>query len=172
MSASKKELIPSSDYIIRTFTDVRFNNMERRSLLPAYPMHRLEERPSYLLLPNVHTIDRDFMEMLSYSGNDDDVGNHEYCPFTFTIDSKHEFIPSFIIDFYQKLFQQTSNRWKLPCSLIDYNLIQLEKYMNRHSKQTGEAALALLSELPMALEFYLQIDGTPTINRYIYIVLF
>ncbi|CAF1036348.1 unnamed protein product [Didymodactylos carnosus] len=133
-------------------------SQRRGSLLPAYPSHKFDTRSTLLLLANVNTIDCDLMEVLSYSG-DSNHGNLQYCPFTFNINSNHEFLPSYLLNFYQKVYLDTSHRWKIPLSLIDYNLIRLHKCMDRYNKQVGEAALAFINELPLSLEFYLQIDG-------------
>lgn len=152
-------LMSNDDYIIRTFTNAsRSDNIGRLALLPAYPAHRFEARSARLLLANVNTVDRDYMELLAYSG-DDNPGDLDFCPFQMIIDAKHEFLPSFMIDFYRKLYRDTKRRWKIPYSLIDYNLTRLQKCMDAHIKQSGEAALGFLHELPLALEFYLQIDG-------------
>ena len=130
----------------------------RRLFLPAYPFHKLDTRPPLLLLANVANIDRNLMSILSYNG-DNSSAQFPYCPFKFVFNLQHEFLPSFLIDFYQKLYLETSERWKISQFLIDYNLVRLQQCMERYSKQVGEAALASIDELPMALEFYLQIDG-------------
>ena len=151
-------LIHSSEYIIRTASTSRQLNLVRFRLLPAYPTHRMEERPPYLLLANVHTIDRELMELASYSG-DYAPGHFDFCPFTLKIDPKHEFLPSFMIDFYRQLFVKTSHRLNSPFPLIDYNLVRLHKYFDEYSAQFNEAPLISIDELSLAFEFYLQIDG-------------
>ena len=147
-----------NDYQPHTLESSGLNSGPRRSLLPVYPAHKFDTRPPLLLLANVSKIDRDLMNMLSYTGdvNEDDL---EFCPFKFECNQDHTFIQSFLIDFYQKLYVDTSQRWQISLSLIDYNLTRLRKCMDKYSIQVGEAAIASMDELPMALEFYLQIDG-------------
>lgn len=147
-----------NNYPPRTVNFSSRTSRRRRLLLPAYPFHKLDTRPPLLLLANVANIDRNLMSILSYNG-DNNSGQFPYCPFKFVFNLQHEFLPSFLIDFYQKLYLETSERWKISQFLIDYNLVRLQQCMERYSKQVGEAALASIDELPMALEFYLQIDG-------------
>jgi hypothetical protein len=148
------------DYQPRTLKPSDLTSRRRRALLPAYPTHKYDVRPALLLFANVPNIDRDLMASLSYSGDHITMDkNLEYCPFTLQLNKQHEFIHSYLIDFYRKLYMETSQRWKIDLSLIDYNLTRLHKAMDKYSKQVGEAAIASIDELPWALEFYLQIDG-------------
>ena len=167
-SVVSKEQVTIHEYPTRTLKSSSVTSQRRRSLLPAYPRHKHDSRPALLLLANVNTIDRDFMEVLSYSG-DNDHGNLEHCPFKMEIQSNYEFLPSFLIDFYQKLYLDANRRWKLKLSLIDYNLTRLHKCMDKYSKQVGEAATASIDELPLALEFYLQIDGNNDCSMKLYL---
>jgi hypothetical protein len=146
------------DYQPRTFKLLSHTSRRRRSLLPAYPFHKYDTRPCLLLLANVANIDRNLMYVLSYTG-ENSIGTFQYCPFKLIFNDNHEFIQSFLVDFYQKLYLDTSQKWKISSSLIDYNLVRLQNCMDIYSKQVGEAAIASINELPIALEFYLQIDG-------------
>ena len=154
-----------NDYQPRTLRLSSRTSQRRRSFLPAYPTHKYDSRPPMLLLANVPNIDRNLMELLSYTG-DGEEANLTIAPFKFTLNQHHEFIDSFLNDIYQKLYLHTSQHWKLSPTLIDYNLACLFKCMNKYSKQVGEAAFALLDELPIALEFYLQIDGKFSHNNF------
>lgn len=167
------------NYQCTTLQSNSLTGRRRCALLPAYPTHKYDTRPPLLLLANVPNIDRDLLKKLSFPDNDDNGGgedddsndveniyksdrhkqNAEYCPFNFQLNLQHEFLDSFLIDFYQKLYVDTSQRWQISVALLDYNLSRLQKCMNKYSRQVGDAPFTLIDELPMALEFYLQIDG-------------
>lgn len=164
-----KPSINSNEYEPRTLPPSALISRGRRYLLPAYPAHKFDTRPPLLLLANVHTVDRNLMEVLSYSGENSD-GNLQYYPFQFSIGSDHEFLSSFMINFYRKLFLDTSRRWKIPLSMIDYNLTRLHNCMDKYGRQTDEAAIGFIDELPLALEFYLQIDGNFCIDELLVVI--
>lgn len=136
----------------------------RRRLLPAYPTYRKDERPSLLLLANVHTIDRDIMEIYSYTCSHD-TADLKHAPFKMILDPDHEHIDSFIIGIYQQWYKKLSDLWLIEPSIIDYNFVRLQRCMNLHMKQYGESAVCTIDEYPLALEFYLQIDGQSLVSH-------
>ena len=165
-----------SNYQPRTLKPNCLTSRRRCALLPAYPTYKHDTRPPFLLLANVANIDRDVLKEFSFPGIGAAAlhGNEEYCPFKLQVNLQHEYLDSFLIDFHQKLYIETSKRWKINLALLDYNLTRLQQCMTKYSVQTGEAAVAFSEELPTALEFYLQIDGKYVIGREntLYIVIF
>jgi hypothetical protein len=126
------------------------NSLRRLEILPAYPLAKNDKtRRVLLLLSNVLNVNRNQFESES----------HGFCPFEFKEHRYVEAVDSFMIDLYRDLFIEPSQQWKIPYSLIDYNLTRLRKCMQMYTKQTNEPALLSLNELPIALEFFLQIDG-------------
>jgi len=150
-----QELLPEDlpEYQPRTFRLSSVTSERRRALLPAYPLGKFDTRPTVLLLANVHNVDREQLEMQSYSGG---MG---FCPFELQAQRVLDPIDSFMMDFYQNLYILPSQRWNINLGLIDYNLLRMRKCMEKYTQQTGVPALLSLDELPMALEFYLQMDG-------------
>jgi hypothetical protein len=109
-------------------------------------------RSVLLLLPNVVLTNRDHLESNSFCG-DRGIYSFEFV--------QHRYVDTidwFMIGLYRDLFIETIPQWKIPYSLIDYNLSRLRKYMHLYTQQTNELALSSLNEWPVSLEFFLQID--------------
>ena len=67
---------------------------------------------------------------------------------------------SFLWNLYQTLYVKTKHRLKVDIPIIDFNLTRLRNCINKVVIQRGLSQKMLnLDELPLALEFYLQIDG-------------
>jgi hypothetical protein len=78
---------------------------------------------------------------------------------------------SFISSIYHQLLLDLSFRWNMNIFLLDYNLArlrkcadkclqQLHRAQEKHGKMnTCRATPFSIEELPLALEFYLQMDG-------------
>ena len=148
----------SSVYEPCTFRPNSINSERRRRILPAYPLARDNSTDrTLLLLCNVPHVNREMFENKSF------CGGHGFCPFNFVQHRYVEAIDSFMIDLYRDLFERTSRQWKIPCSIIDYNLSRLRTCMQMYTQQTNEPAVASLSEWPLALEYFLQIDGKNSI---------
>lgn len=130
------------------------SSRRRIGLLPSYPLGRsAADHRALFLLANVAGVDREQCEKDSF------CGGHGICAFELRGNRFMEPIDSFMIDLYRDLFLEPSRQWKLDHSLIDYNLCRLRKCMQLYTQQTNDAALLSLKEMPMALEFFLQIDG-------------
>jgi hypothetical protein len=141
-------------YQPHTFRPGSVNCQRRSKLLPAYPSVKNDTtHRELLLLPNVANINRDKFEQNSF------CGGYGVCPFEFIQHRYVESVDSFMIDLYRDLFIEPSQQWKIHYSLIDYNLSRLRKCMQLYTEQTKEPALLSLNEWPIALEFFLQIDG-------------
>ena len=126
--------------------------------MPAYPLGQADRNHVLLLLPNVlQHVHRERRE------NELFCSGHGICPFELQQPRFMEAIDSFMVDLYQKLFVGPSQLWKINISLIDYNLTRLRRCMDLYTKQTNKPALASMDELPLALEFFLQIDGERTL---------
>ena len=137
-----------------TFRSGSINSQQRAAILLAYPLARNATRHRVLLLlSNEATVDRDQSE------NEFFCGGNGFCPFEFKQHRYVELIDSFMLDLYRELFIESSQQWKIHYSLIDYNLSRLRKCMQLYTKQTNDPAVSSFNELPMALEFFLQIDG-------------
>jgi hypothetical protein len=142
------------DYQPRTFRPGSINSQRRVGLLPAYPSARdRADKHAILLLSNVAQLDRERREKESF------CGGHGIGTFELKQNRFMDPIDSFMIDLYRDLFVEPSQRWKIECSIIDYNLCRLRKCMTLYTAQTNEPALLSFDEWPIALEFYLQIDG-------------
>ena len=143
-----------NEYQPRTFRPNSINSQRRLGLLPAYPSARTQaEKDAILLLSNVAQVDREKREKESF------CGGHGIAAFELKQNRFMDPIDSFIVDLYRDLFVEPSRRWKIEGSIIDYNLCRLRRCMALYTAQTNEAALLSFDEWPMALEFYLQIDG-------------
>ncbi|CAF1447688.1 unnamed protein product [Adineta steineri] len=143
----------SGIYQPRTFRAHNINSERRWKVLPAYPQaknHPIDQ--TLLLLCNVPHINRDQLEEKSF------CGGHGISPFNFVQHRYMQTIDSFMIDFYRDLFEEPSQRWKIPYSLIDYNLSRLRTCMHLYTQQTNQPAILSLNEWSLALEFFLQID--------------
>jgi hypothetical protein len=152
--SSCSSLSTAAPYQIRTFRPSSLTSQRRADLLPAYPLARdTNNKHTLLLLPNVTNVDRAKCEMESFCGGEG------ICPFEFTKHRYMESIDSFMNDLFQDLFIEPSRQWKIPYSIIDFNLSRLRRCMDIYKKQTQDAAIASFQELPLALEFFLQIDG-------------
>ena len=138
-------------YQPRTFRASSVNSQRRRAILPAYALAKNDSRPALLLLTNVHDVDRQEMERQSYYGG--------LCPFEFKQHGHVEPVHSFMVGFFEDTFVEPARRWNIDYSIIDYNSSRLRKCMEQYTRQTGQPALLLFDEFPMALEFFLQIDG-------------
>lgn len=144
----------SATYRSRTMRPNSINSQRRAELLPAYPLDRDSSRDkTLLLLSNVLNVDRDECEKESF------CGGNGICPFEFKQYRYVASIDSFMMDLFQELFVETSQRWKINYALIDYNMTRLRTCMDIYRKQTGEPAIICFQELSIALEFYMQIDG-------------
>ena len=142
------------EYQPRTFRSGSINSQRRATILPAYPLARNNTHHRVLLLlSNVATLYREQSEKQSF------CGGNGFCPFEFKQHRYVEPIDSFMLDLYRELFIEPSRQWKIHYSLIDYNLSRLRKCMQLYTNQTKDPAVASFNELPMALEFFLQIDG-------------
>ena len=139
-------------YVSRTIRLDSVTSRRRYELLPGYPLARINLR-TLPLLANVATVDRDACENESF------LGGHGICPYEFKRYRYIDPIDSFLLDLYQDLFVGPSRRWRIDRFLIDFNLSRLRKCMNLYTEQTRQPALSSLNDLPLALEFYLQIDG-------------
>ena len=139
-------------YVSHTIRVESVNSRRRSELLPGYPLAKGDMRMLPLLC-NVANLDRNAYEKQSF------CGGNGVCPFEFRQYRYVDPIDSFMLEFYRDLFHVPSRRWRIDRSLIDYNLHRLRKCMNLYVEQTKEPAIASLNELPLALEFYLQIDG-------------
>ena len=83
---------------------------------------------------------------------------------------------SFILSTYQQLLLDLSARWHINVSVLDFNLARLRRCATQWREQlqrltdraanvdnrTGPLTTFTLEELPLAIEFYLQMDGTST----------
>ena len=148
----------SAVYEPHTFRPGSINSQRRLKLLPAYPLANNDpDRSVLLLLPNVALPNRDQLESKSF------CGGHGISPFEFVQHRYVDSIDSFMIDLYRDLFIDTGRQWKIPHSLIDYNLSRLRACMHLYTQQTNAPALSSFNEWPMALEFFLQIDGRQTL---------
>ena len=73
---------------------------------------------------------------------------------------------SFLISIYRQCLSDLSQKWKISIPLLDYNLARLHQCA-RQCLALGQqlnappplTATFSIEELPLALEFYLQIDG-------------
>jgi hypothetical protein len=73
---------------------------------------------------------------------------------------------SFLLDVYDRLYVKMKKRLKINIPTIDFNLIRLRRCINKVAVQRGHLQTMLtIDELPLALEFYLQIDGLLISNR-------
>jgi hypothetical protein len=156
----KKEETKQSDdcatrtYQARTFRPGSNSGQRRSGILPAYPLAKNDSHHRIiLLLSNVADVNRDKCEQESY------CGGYGVCPFEFKQHRFVEPIDSFMMDLYRDLFIEPSQQWKIHYSIIDYNLSRLQQCMQLYTKQTNQPALLSFKELPIALEFFLQIDG-------------
>jgi hypothetical protein len=141
-------------YQSRTIRPGTINSERCVGLLPAYPLARSDQhRRVLLLLSNVPNVDRDQCEEESF------CGGNGVCPFEFKQHRYIEPIDSFMMDLYQNLFIEPSQKWKIHYSLIDYNLSRVRNCMQLYTKQTKEPAISSLNELAIVLEFFLQMDG-------------
>ena len=141
-------------YQARTFRSGSNNTQRRAALLPAYLLPKTNTHHRVLLLSsNVPGIDRDSCEKQSNGGG------YGVCPFEFKQYRFVESVDTFMMDFYRDLFIEPSRRWKIHYALIDYNLSRLRTCMQLYTQQTRQPALLSFQELPVALEFFLQIDG-------------
>ena len=146
------------EYQPRTLRPSSLNSRQRLGLLPAYPSAKsLPEKDTILLLANVTQVDRQRREKDSF------CGGHGIAAFELKQNRFMDPIDSFMIDVYRDLFVEPSRKWKIECSIIDYNLSRLRKCMALYTAQTNEAALLSFDEWPMALEFFLQIDGSDSL---------
>lgn len=145
----------STPYQARTIRLNSISSQRRADLLPAYPLASSSHHTAQtlLLLSNVINVDREKCEQESF------CGGHGVCPFEFKQHRYVEPIDSFMVDLFRELFMETSRRWRIHYSLIDYNLSRLRKCMDIYTKHMGEPAIASMHELPVALEFFLQLDG-------------
>lgn len=67
---------------------------------------------------------------------------------------------SFLLSVYDSLYVKMKKRLKMNIPTIDFNLTRLRQCIAKVAVQRGQLQTMLtLDELPMALEFYLQIDG-------------
>jgi hypothetical protein len=151
-TVEKSPSIPK-EYRPRTIRLDTPNSRERYELLPSYPLESKSHRSTMLLLANMHDVDRDALERQSFGGS------HGVCPFEFR---RHRFVhpvESFMVDFFEDCFYEPSRRWNIDYSIVDYNLYRLRQCMDKYTVQTEQPAILSIADLPMALEFYLQIDG-------------
>jgi hypothetical protein len=138
-------------YQSRTLQSGYPTSQRRLALLPSYPLGGKDMRPALLLLANVPNVDRNHLEEQSFRG--------AVCPFSLREHWFDETINSFMVQLYKEIFVEPSRRWNIDDYIIDYNLSRLRTCMVKYTEQTGRPAMSSLDELPMALEFYLQIDG-------------
>lgn len=138
-------------YQPKTFRPDSVKSARRHALLPAYPLARNAQRRALLLLPNVANVDREELEKQSYCGG--------VCLFQFKLYGQVTPINCFMGDFYQSIFVESGRRWNIDYSIIDFNLCRLRTCIEEYTAQTREPAMLSFDEYPMALEFYLQIDG-------------
>lgn len=67
---------------------------------------------------------------------------------------------SFLLDFYQEFYGNLKTRLKVDISILDFNATRLRECVNQVVAQYHlEQTMLNVDELPLALEFYLQIDG-------------
>jgi hypothetical protein len=60
---------------------------------------------------------------------------------------------SFMADLYHRFYGDLQQRWHIDLPIIDYNLARLKKLAEQHQFRFT------VDDLPLALEFYLQMDG-------------
>ena len=78
------------------------------------------------------------------------------------------FIPSesFLVFFYNEVYLKIKKHLKVDIPIIDLNLMRLHHCINKVAIEHGHQQRMLnIDELPLALEFYLQFDGTFTLSR-------
>lgn len=144
--------------------------MTRLSLLPAFPsLHQhgvvVYRDRDHLLLANIprHRLTLE-QRQLRVRG---------IFPLSFSLideRSSHNRLPSFLLNLHEQLYADLCKRLHVDKCIIDYNYERLLKciYMMTHeriqrrfqsSSSSSYQEYLPLHEYPMALEFYLQIDG-------------
>lgn len=144
--------------------------MTRLSLLPAYPsLHQqgvvVYRDRDHLLLANIprHRLTLQQQQMRL----------RNLFPLSFSlIDERSSYnrLPSFLLNLHEQLYTDLCKRLQVDKSIIDYNYERLFKciQMMTYERQQRRFQLSAssyqeylpLHEYPIALEFYLQIDGT------------
>lgn len=151
---------------------LKTHNGMRRAILPAYPPSLSSSNDSVpnLLLANVpgtglmdsfmfdesllasllsfeqghcrqvNRFDPSFVLSRCHSLDDDD-------------DDEHHTSESFMSDLYHRFYSDLQRRWHIDLPIIDYNLARLKKLAEQHQFRFTFA------DFPLALEFYLQMDG-------------
>lgn len=73
---------------------------------------------------------------------------------------------SFLISIYRQCLSDLAQKWKIGIPLLDYNLARLQQFARQclalwqqPNAPPPLTATFPIEELPLALEFYLQIDG-------------
>ncbi|CAF1399429.1 unnamed protein product [Adineta steineri] len=143
------------EYQIRTLGQ---HNMARMSILPTFPPVVSQSSPTIanLLLTNVS------IESLTKEQRER-AHNHRF-PKLFKLEmnlDNHQtsLCNSFLLYFYDNLYMKLNKRLKVDISILDFNLIRLRQCIDKVVEQRGQRQTMLsIDELPLALEFYLQID--------------
>jgi hypothetical protein len=163
----------STPYQIRTLAT---HNMARVSLLPLFPMPlSTSSATPHLLLANVPSEWLSFVQMsiaLQYPFLLVDsltepqyarIRRYAYPPlfkFELNTDDKSHAGDSFMGFCYEQLYTKTSQQLKVDIPIIDYNLTRLRQCLATVAAQRHhQSTMLTIDELPLALEFYLQIDG-------------
>ena len=171
-SSSSSTLVPSPPQS-RT---LRSHNLARVSLLPMFPHDPMVSTAvPHLLLANVPSENRFWtfhvilfdvfviVELLSESQYTR-IRRHAYPgPFKLEMNSQDEDASkdSFMGHYYEQLYVKPNQQLKVDIPIIDYNLTRLRKCLAKVAAQRDHKPTMLtMDELPLALEFYLQIDGT------------
>ena len=73
---------------------------------------------------------------------------------------------SFLRHYYEQLYLKPSQQLIVDIPIIDYNLMRLRKCVAEIAAQRAhQPTMLTLDELPLALEFYMQMDGNIAVRR-------
>ncbi|CAF1465715.1 unnamed protein product [Adineta steineri] len=151
------------EYQIRTLGQ---HNMARMSILPTFPPNVSQSSPTIanLLLANV--------SLVSLTQEQYERAHFYRFPKLFKLkmnldhtqvksndDHQTSLCNSFLLCFYDNLYRKLKKRLNVGTSILDFNLTRLRQCIDKVVEQRGQRQTMLsIDELPLALEFYLQID--------------
>ena len=170
-------------YVPKTFGydlgHVRCRN--RRMLLPGFPTSFHDDDHVHLLLANVPGMrgnhytqnrvktNRQFICIVEHRLTVEEKARRHSGAFRKPFDLIHvnNDVPSFFFDEYRRLLDIWTDLWRVDLSILNYNYVRLRRCIDalvneqiiQYKLRPNEVKRLQESEYPIALEFYLQIDG-------------